>query len=441
MTRPASGIVAGMRRRMGTLAGGAGSQDRFYLRAVATLTGGSFAAQLVGILSMLVLARIYAPDEFGSYAVFFAVAGLLTLVATAKYDAAVYVARNAREAAETALLSAGISVLVGSAVLACVPLAPLFLTGVTRDPVLFIVLLAAATSSGGLVLALIAWATQVHQFRAVTMARLGQAISMAVVSIALGLRHWDMTGLAIGFIAGQLVFVAYLSRRLKVVPHLRRFTRRTMGARARRHAAFPKFLLASELINYAGGNMIAFTGAPLFGAAALGQYSLGFRLATMPINMVGQAMGSVFRTAISPQHLPASGIPALYRATFIRLSAIGLAFTIPLIVAGPQLFRLAFGAQWALAGFYVQILAPFMFMRFVVAPLTAIALRAGRAGLDTMIQLLFLASSVIAVAVGAWAGSFTVMLIAFTTLQSLVYLFYLVLGYRLALRLARNEGQ
>ncbi|MDF7775456.1 oligosaccharide flippase family protein [Sphingomonas sp. AOB5] len=424
------------------LSGGAeGGRHSAYWRAVTLLTSGSFASQLIGIVSMLLLARIYAPAEFGSYAVFFAIAGLLTLFATAKYDAAIHLARSETEAGEIALVACGISCLIGPLIAATAPFAHLFLADLTPRPALFIVLLAIASSTGGLVAALSAWATQLQRFSALTTGRVLQSSVTALLSIALGVTHWDATGLMLGFAAGQVALVIWLAHQLQVPTVLRRFTRRAARARAIRHRNFPKFLLASELLNYTSGNLFSFTTAPLFGPTTLGHYSLGFRLATMPINLIGFSMGSIFRAAISPQHMAPADIPALYRTTATRLAAIGAAVTIPLLVAGPQLFRFAFGAEWTMAGFYVQILAPFIFIRFVVGPLTAIALRAGRPGLDTMIQLLFLASSAIAVAFGAWMDSFTITLIAFAVLQSLVYLLYLVLGYRLALALAANSGK
>jgi O-antigen/teichoic acid export membrane protein len=415
----------------------AGSHGRYW-RSVAMLTTGSSISQAVGIASMLVLARIYAPEEFGNYTLFFAIAGLLSLVATAKYDAAVFIARGSSEAAQIAILAASVSTLLGILILAFAPFSGLVLGGFAKQPILFMVLLAAATTSGGLMAATTAWATQIHEFGAVTIARLVQALAAAAISIGLGLAGWDATGLMLGFVIGQSLLCVYLVIRLGFMRHVRRFTWRTARVRARRNASFPKFMLASELINYVGANLISFVTSPLFGAAALGQYSLGFRMATMPINLIGQSMNSVFKTAISPQHLEPSQIPAMYRTTFVRLCAIGLVLTLPLMVAGPLIMRLAFGAKWAPAGLYVQILAPLIFVRFVVGPLTAIAIRAGRQRLDTMLQTLFLIAALAGLGFGAWMHSFVMALAAFSLLQTLVYLLYLVVGYRLALELGKE---
>lgn len=434
-----TGFAAGMRRRLLRLAG-EDAKQRSYWRGVVMLTTGSSASQAVGIASMLALARIYAPEQFGGYALYFSITGMFTLVATAKYDAAVFIARHASEAAQTAMLAAAISMALGLAILAFAPLSPWLLGGIAARPILFIALLAAGTASGGLMAAVTALATQLGEFGAITVSRLIQALVMAGLSIGLGLLHWDETGLMVGFVTGQVALIAYLTVKLGFWAHVRGFTWRAARVRGRRHRSFPRYLLASELINYVSANMIAFVTPPLFGNAALGQYSLGFRLATMPINLIGQSMSSVFRTAISPLQLAPAEIPALYRSTFIRLSVVGLAFTLPLILAGSQLMTIAFGKKWALAGFYVQILAPLIFFRFVVGPLTAVAVRAGKLGLDTMLQSLFLVGAAGGLAFGIWMHSFALALAGIALLQSLVYLLYLAIGYRLALDLARSTA-
>jgi O-antigen/teichoic acid export membrane protein len=432
-----NGVLATMRQRLLRLAG-EDAKQRSYWRGVVMLTSGSTASQAVGIVSMLALARIYAPEDFGGYALFFSITGMFTLVATAKYDAAVFIARHTSEATQTAMLAAAISVALGLAILAVTPFSPWLLGGIASHPVTFILLLAAATTSGGLLATTSALATQFGAFGEITIARLIQALVMAGLSIGLGLLHWDATGLMLGFVAGQFALVIYLTVKLGFGAHVRSFTWRAARARGRRHRSFPQYLLASELLSYVGGNLISFVTPPLFGAAALGQYSLGFRLATMPINLIGQSMSSVFRTAISPLQMTPAEIPALYRSTFIRLSAVGLTFTLPLLIAGPQLLSIAFGKKWLIAGFYVQILAPLIFFRFVVGPLTAVAVRAGRLGLDTMLQFLFLITAAAGIGFGYWMHSFTFALVAISLLQSLVYLLYLAIGYRLALQLARS---
>ena len=60
-----------------------------YWANISILMSGTVGAQAVGIASILVLARLYSPGDFGNYAFFFVVAGFLSLAGTGSYDQAV----------------------------------------------------------------------------------------------------------------------------------------------------------------------------------------------------------------------------------------------------------------------------------------------------------------------------------------------------------------
>lgn len=418
------------RAQLALRSGSDGQRD--YWKSVATLTTGSFASQAIGIASILATTRLYTPVEFGSYALFFASAGLLSLLATAKFDAAVFTARSSSEAGDLAMLGILISLLVGIAILLLSPLLDFLFVSVTHRPMLFLMLLAFATASGGATAAMTAWAMQLNAFGVVTKGRMAQAIVTAALAIGFGLAHWDATGLIVALIAGQLTICAVIAWHHSFVGHARCFTWRRAKTRARRNARFPQYLLVGEGLNYFGNNAVAFVTPGLFGAAALGQFNLGQRVAAIPINIIGTSMGGVFRTMVSPQHAATTNVPQLFRSSLLRLSVIGALLTLPLLVAGPLLFRVAFGPQWEEAGFYVQLLSPLIFVRFVVSPLSVLLLLANRQRLDTVLQGLFVLAAFVAVGIGAWAGSFVEMVVALTTLQVAIYGLYLVVSYRLA---------
>lgn len=412
--------------------------NRDYWKSVATLTTGTLASQTIGIASMLAVTQLYAPAEFGAYALFFAYAGLLSLVATAKYDAAVFMARNSTEAGDLAMLSIVLSLIAGAVVLLLSPLLDFLVASVTERPTLFLVMLALATAIGGVMTAITAWAMQLKAFAVVTQGRMAQSIVTAVLAIGLGFAGWDAIGLIVALVAGQVVICGIIGWRLSLLSQARRFTWRNVKTRARRNARFPQYLLLGEGLNYFGNNALVFVTPSLFGAVALGQFNLGQRVAAIPINSIGNSMGSVFRSAVSPQHTGMTSVLTLFRRSLVRLCAIGALLTLPLLLAGPLLFSLAFGSQWRDAGFYVQILSPLIFARFVVSPLSVVLLLANRQRLDTMLQSLFVLAACIAAAVGVLTGSFLHMVIAVTALQFTIYCLYLAVSYKIAQEMSKQ---
>jgi O-antigen/teichoic acid export membrane protein len=397
-----------------------------YWANISILMSGTVGAQAVGIASILVLARLYSPGDFGNYAFFFVVAGFLSLVGTGSYDQAVYVEATPRDAAQTALLATLTSGAVGLAALALGFAAQgwtAHLGPVNAIPG-FLPFLAISVGLGGSANALMALCCQQGRFGSLAAGRMAQAVAVALASLGLGVAGFGPLGLVLGFLAGQAVLVIWLAAASNFLGQISHSTTANLLARATGNVRFPKFMLPGAVLNYASANAITLIGPSFFSIATLGHYNLGQRTAGLPLTVVGSAMGDMFRSSISPQSSSASEVATLFRAASIRLAAIGAVLVLPLALFGPLLFSLAFGPEWQEAGLYVQIISPVIFARFVVSPLSAVLALARQQKLDMILQGLFVLSAFGSIAAGAVSRNFLVFLIALTASQTAIYALY-----------------
>ncbi|MDP2024883.1 lipopolysaccharide biosynthesis protein [Sulfuriferula sp.] len=408
-----------------------------YWGNISILMSGTVGAQTVGIASILVLARVYSPEDFGNYAFFFVAAGFLSLVATGSYDQAVYVETTPRDAAQTAMLAILTTAALGLAVLAlgfaayglAVELGPVAaITG-------FLPLLAIGIALGGSNNALIALCCQQGRFGSLSAGRMAQAVTVALMSLALGLAGLGPLGLVIGFLSGQAVLGIWLAAASKFAGQIANSTPADFLSRAAENTRFPKFMLPSAILNYASANAITLIGSSFFSIATLGHYNLGQRTAGLPLTVVGSAMGDMFRSSISPQSSSAGEVATLFRSTSIRLAGIGTVLVLPLALFGPLLFSVVFGPEWQEAGLYVQIISPVIFARFVVSPLSAVLALARQQKLDMILQGLFVVSAFASIAAGAVTGSFLVLLIALTGSQTAIYGLYFFVSQHFSRRI------
>lgn len=401
---------------------GGSTSARGYWRSVTTLASGTIGAQAIGVCAMLITARLYAPADFGRYAFFFIVSGALATLGTAKYEQAVFLARDRQEAAEIAalalvlasalaLVTLVLSSSLGSLAAAAWPQHPLPLEGAP-------IWLALAAASGGWISGLTALAVQQKAYRAISHSRLLQSATAAGTAIGLGLAGASGSGLVVGFVAGQLAGALRLALELKAA---RSVTPGRLLGHARRHHRFASFTLGGDLLNYLGQNLVAATMPAQFGAAALGHYNVAQRLAASPIAVLGGAMGEVFRSGISAQAARPGELPALFRAAAQRLVLVGLALVAPLLIAGPLLFESLLGPGWSDAGRYVQILSPLILARFVALPLGVVLLVRGRQRLDAVLQVGFVAAAGLALWIGSRTGEVSVMLICLVAVQTALY--------------------
>lgn len=154
------------------------------LRAVLTLLMGGALAQLIPLLLGPVLTRLYAPAAFGVFTAFSSVAATVAVVACARYEFALPLARDEGEARTLLVLCLWIC---GAVALLAVPLAAvLHATGHLPMPAL----LPLAVAAAGLLQLLLMWATRAQAFRALAIGRVLQYSGAAVLQVLLGWWLW-----------------------------------------------------------------------------------------------------------------------------------------------------------------------------------------------------------------------------------------------------------
>ena len=79
--------------------------DSEYLKNITTLASGTFLSQLVLVLFIPILSRIYTPNEFGLYSLFIAFSSSLAIISTLTYDRAIVLPKEKEDAKLISILS------------------------------------------------------------------------------------------------------------------------------------------------------------------------------------------------------------------------------------------------------------------------------------------------------------------------------------------------
>src|SRR5690606_12612029 len=86
------------------------------LGGAGSIAAGSVAAQLLGIIAIPVLTRLYTPDDFGILAIYASLLAILVIIANLRYDFAIVVPRSTRAAANVAAISIATAATVSATV-------------------------------------------------------------------------------------------------------------------------------------------------------------------------------------------------------------------------------------------------------------------------------------------------------------------------------------
>ncbi|MBR3489612.1 MAG: oligosaccharide flippase family protein, partial [Bacteroidales bacterium] len=97
-----------------------------FLRDSGTLLSGSLIAQGIAFLAYLVLGRLFTPDDFGLYNIFYSYIEVLIILSTCKYELAIVIADSDDQAAALTRLTLRLNALFSSLLLLIALLLALF---------------------------------------------------------------------------------------------------------------------------------------------------------------------------------------------------------------------------------------------------------------------------------------------------------------------------
>lgn len=365
------------------------------LRATLTLMAGGALAQLLPLLLGPLLTRLYTPSQFGLYHLFAAVAANVAVVACARYEHALPLARDDGEARALMalcrwilLVAIGLSA-IGAAAwgLSIGALWPLWLP-------------AAVGAFGGLSLATLA-AVRAQRFAALAASRVLQQGGGAALQAAAGATGAGLWGLIVAPIAAALAAAAWLRPRLGQGG---RVPRAALAAVARRHRDFPLLNTPHAFLGALQDTLAVALVAAWQGPAAAGFWGLALRYLKAPATLVGGAVSQALYPALAARGAPTVQGRSAVRRVMRTLALLALPLVLALWLFAPAAFAAAFGARWYEAGELARALALYIGLHFVASPLSVATMAWGAQAWALKLSLVGQALFVAALAAGLALG-------------------------------------
>lgn len=407
---------------------------RQYFGQFLALFSGTAAAQVFNFAAYPLLARLYTPAEFGLFGTFIAAAAIPAALACGRFELAI---ATAPSSGRQAVLWLCFAIALGVSTLATIGMgfywwyvtAPLLAMVV---PLLFITILLTGAAN-----ALTMFLMRHDSFR---IASTGGVVRTAVtVLVQLGaVLVWRgplglIAGFALGLVAQSAFALAIVQSRHPIgrprASHMRAMFRHY---RAQVSVDIPGSLLAALSIN-----LLPFLLQYLYGIGAVGFYSIGQRIAVLPLQLFNDALSQVFFQRAARARESRGEFWQEFRTTLLWSGLISFAMLAGLALLAEPVVAAYLGPKWKLAGTILVILAPMLAVRSVVMSLatTVFVLR------RPVWLLWHNVASVVAIA-GAFAGALATgagMVAFLGLLAGLQGLEYAVFGTILAIAAWRNH--
>ena len=409
-----------------------------FIRDGITLVSGNVWAQAIAFVSYLVLSRLFSPEDFGLYNIFYSYIEVLIIVSTCKYELAIVLAETDREAAAVGRLALRLNTFISLALLTVL----LVLTLLGRTEAFAATRLATLNPMLALLvppMVFLCGTSRVYsftlnrfrRFRSIALSEVVGSTSGVLLKVLFGLPRlastlWHSVGLPLGTVLGRAcanVNLALQWRRLDLPRDIGRPERRAAAAKFRN---FPLFTMPKELINSISFNLPFLWLALYFDKAEVGLFSLALTCTFRPINIFNNAFEKLLYVRVAEKVRAHQPIGRDIRRFALILNAFVLPLFVVAFLFGEQIFGFLFGDRWAGCGYYLRCLLPWVFVALTSTSLTFIANVFSHQRTEFFFYIALFLLRIAAMVVGLQVGSFRLAILLFAASGAVVSLALLV---------------
>lgn len=333
---------------------------RQYLKHFMIILSGNSAAQAINLLSYPLLTRLYTPHAFGVFAMFVAAAAVPGVIACGRFDLAV---TTAPKAGRYGILWLCIAIAIG---IGCLSIGggALYWYLIGQGPSLLIPpLLGLTVTLTGVCTAQSMFLIRHDRYRAQSLSVIFRTGGAVLSQIALGLMAATSMSLILGFVFGLLAQaliqgIVIAARLDPKRPRLREM--RAMFYRFRRQVTVD---IPSSLLSGFSNNLLTFLLAGLYSTRTVGFYSIGNRLAVVPLQLFNDALSQTFfQKAARARELKGHFWDEM-KFSLVTSGLLSVAVLAAIVLFARPFITIYLGKQWAPAADMLIILAPMLAVR------------------------------------------------------------------------------
>jgi O-antigen/teichoic acid export membrane protein len=354
------------------------------MRDAGALGIGALLSQAVFFLAAPVFLRLYHPSDFGLYSFYYSLLSLLATLGTWKIERLIVVVH--RRSAAIRLLAALISIAAAAGVFLLVFIALAQTAAVQSLPEMAKIFPLAWIAPAWLFILVVAtglrfYCIRVGKFRAVAAAQIVRAILFAAGTIATAIvwKTRDKNGalvmlswMLIADTCALIVQIRANGRTVQLVASRPRF-RKSLAVLVK-YGKTVGTLAVSQILGSINQQIPISTVALAFGATPAGWYSLANVLLVAPVSVIASSVTDVVNQRFSRLFASRKPFSSLaLKITAGMAAALFLPFMAIAILA-PRALPVILGSQWLGAAPSIMYLVVAVFLSFVAAPISCIAL-------------------------------------------------------------------
>ncbi len=341
-----------------------------FTRNLLTLITGNTIALIIPIILYPLLSRIFTPEDYALFGVYFSVYIFLEIASAGRYELAVVIPKKDSDAtnlvAGSLLISLGYSIFI----LILVIFFREWLAHKLNNPGLadWLFLLPPSLLLVSISKLCNNWLIRKKQFKASSINKASQKLTETSAQLILGILRTG-NGLVLGDVIGRL-FNAIFSFYQSFHSGLQRsqVEIKTIKAVLIEYVEFPKFGILPSMLNTLAGMLPVFIISAYYSVEISGSFNFSRIILSVPFALISAGISQVLMQQVSERRNNQETISAELFSLAIKLAILSGLGVIVLWAAGPQLFEIIFGVKWKQSGEFTSILIFSYAISFIVSP-------------------------------------------------------------------------
>lgn len=370
---------------------------------VLTLITGSSIAQAIPILTSPVLTRIYTPEDFGVMALFVAIVGFFSVIASGRYEQAIILPRYDKYAINLFILSFILIVITSFCVSIVIFSFKNEILLLLKNDLLgdWLYLVPVTIFCVALLNLLMIYSNRLKKYEDIAKATVVKSIALVFAQLLIGILKNGFAGLIIGQVLSQVFANLKLIKNvIKDKKILAKISLKKMTVLMKRYVNFPRYNMPHAFLNTISASTPIFVFGPFFGSDEVGYYSLALMVVLSPMMIIASATAKVYNQKVVEIH-NANG--DINKFTISIIYVMGKRVLLPFVIfvaMAPPLFYLIFGEKWQISGVYLQLLSPYIFMIFIVSIISYLPNLYQKQSKAFLIEALYFVIKLISLSVG-----------------------------------------
>jgi len=397
---------------------------------------GTAIAQVITLMMMPILTRLYTPHDFGIWALFISIVNIIGAISTARYEMAIILPKNDDDSinllASSVIISFGISLL--SLVLLFIFYSNILSFFENPDIGSYLYLAPLTILFQGIYQAFSNWSIRNKTFKTNSLSSASQSLTGTGSQFILGVTKHGAIGLILGTIIGQ--FVSMIIIIWKPINNLKHFTDKITLKKIKSNlVVYKNFALINTPHTFVGkfqeSGLIFFIKS-FISVNIVGEYSIAIRVLSTPTSLLAKSVNQVFYARASKHYNDGLSVKPLMYSIHKKIFLVGLPFFLILTFLAPYIFEFVFSSSYKQAGIIAGILSPWLFLNFIASSTQSVFLILNKLKQVFLFSLIDLSLRILALFIGYLHNDYKIAFIYMSLFCSIFLIVTLIWTYKIA---------